>query len=230
MKKFRGHTALFLIGLWLILAAAAAGCSPEVRRSMAPTDATIMRYHARENLKSLEIFMTRLYAKNPRYEPAPGERERKIARIFHGGTPIEPVYSARPSHEVLTAAFAPENLGEDRVYLLGLGLAKSVREAYDATEEDLFLTGLQVPLENFERLHHNISQVNWRLKVYREVTGKGDLMFLTNEAGQDGYINMGYEVLMTEILTRIQDDIFLRGGLPGKYFFSLSTFFMSIVI
>ena len=36
--------------------------------------------------------------------------------------------------------------------------------------------------------------------------------------------------IMTEVLTRIQDDIYLRGGLPEKYIFDVSTLFLSILI
>jgi hypothetical protein len=41
---------------------------------------------------------------------------------------------------------------------------------------------------------------------------------------------MGFEVLMTRILTRIEDDIFMRGGLPEKYIFRGSNIFLSIAI
>ena len=90
------------------------------------------------------------------------------------------------------------------------------------------MIGLQILLERLERLHYNISQVNWRLKTYKDE--KGHLIFLTNAADEKGYINMGYEVIMTEILTRIKDDIYLRGGLPGKYVFNMSALFLSILL
>ena len=56
------------------------------------------------------------------------------------------------------------------------------------------------------------------------------VLFITNEAGEDGYINMGYEVIMTRILTRIEDDIAMRGGLPEQYMFRMSTMFVGIII
>ena len=128
----------------------------------------------------------------------------------------------------MTAAFAEDTEEEDRVYLLGLGLAKSIRESYALDSDGFMLVGLQISLERLKRLHHNITQVNWRLKTHK---GKnGELLFITNEVGEDGYINMGYEVIMTEILTRISDDIYLRGGLPGKYIFNMSTIFLSLLI
>jgi hypothetical protein len=114
------------------------------------------------------------------------------------------------------------------VYLLGLGLVKSIREAYGLDERTMLLSAMQIDLGRLERLYHNLSQVNWRLKTYKDKDGR--LLFLTNAAGDDGYVNMGYEVLMTEILTRIQDDIYLRGGLSEKYFFNMSTMFMSIIL
>ena len=80
-----------------------------------------------------------------------------------------------------------------------------------------------------QALHLNVSQVNWRLKTYRDEGG--GLLFLTNGAGEDGSLNMGYEVLMTQVLTRITDDIYLRGGLAGKYVFSMSsTIFVGIAL
>jgi hypothetical protein len=41
---------------------------------------------------------------------------------------------------------------------------------------------------------------------------------------------MGYEVIMTRILTRIEDDIIMRGGLPGQYMFKMSTVFVGILL
>ena len=100
-------------------------------------------------------------------------------------------------------------------------------EAYQVTESGFFVSGLQIPVDRLNRLYTNISQVNWRLKVYRDEDGS--LLFLTNEAGEDGYINMGYEVIMTEVLTRIKDDIYLRGGSPPKFAFNMASFFMAIL-
>lgn len=193
-----------------------------------PTDVTLIRHHVREFYKSLQDFTVRLYAKNPKYEKDPRLKEQKIKQIFHGGLPVEFDFAGKPSHELLTAAFQKEAPYPDRVYLLSLGLWKSIREAYEVKGDELFVSSLQIPLGQLQRLHHNISQVNWRLKTHKDSTDK--LLFLTNECGEDGYHNMGYEVIMTEILTRIEDDIFLRGGLPGKYIFNMSTFFATIIL
>ncbi|MEA2084727.1 MAG: hypothetical protein U9O82_10960 [Thermodesulfobacteriota bacterium] len=132
-----------------------------------------------------------------------------------------------PSNDVLTAAFASDT-EEDRVYLLGLGLVRSIEEAYGFRSRKFLLCGLQISLEPLERLHFNISQVNWRLKTYTDE--KGDFIFLTFGIAPNGYVNMGYEVIMTRILARIEDDIYMRGGLPKKYVFDVATLFLSIVI
>lgn len=193
-----------------------------------PLDVTLIRHHVREFRGALIDFTKRLYAKNPRYESNLEIRQQKIRQIFHGGPPVEYQFAGRFSHEVLTAAFQEDIPYPDRVYLLSLGLWKSIAEAYNVKGDELFVSGLQLPLTQLQRLHHNISQVNWRMKTQRDAAGK--LFFLSNECGEDGYQNMGYEVIITEILTRIEDDIFLRGGLPEKYLFNMSTFFMSIII
>ena len=210
--------------LVILLLLSLGGCASNV---IGPIDVRMLDYHADICLNSVEELTARLYPKNPKYEPDKAARQEKIDRIFHGEQPIGE-FAGISSHELLTASFSLETEYQDRVYLLGLGLAKSIREAYGVDERTFFFSGLQIPLERLERLHHNISQVNWRMKTYRDEAG--DLLFLTNEAGEDGYINMGYEVIMTEIMTRVSDDIYLRGGLPGKYLFNMSTMFMSILL
>lgn len=218
-------------GLLVAVALLLEGCGlggGKVPDAFTSTDVAIIRYHVAEYHATLEEFALRLYAKNPKYERDPLERQRKLRFIFHNDLPAEFHYAYRPSHEVLTAAFAAAPEHPDRVYLLALGLTKSIREAYEGHEKGSFLSGLQIPLERLERLHHNLSQVNWRLKTYKDA--RGELLFRTNEAGADGYLNMGYEVMMTEILTRVRDDIHLRGGLPGKYLFNMSTIFLSLLI
>jgi len=194
---------------------------------MTSTDVYIIKYHVEGYVQSFEEFITRLYAKNPKYEKDPEVRARKIRHIFHGGPPVEPGYDALFSHQLLTAAFAPETSG-DRIYLLGMGLVKSVKEAYRLKDGSLLWTGLQIRLDRLQALYLNISQVNWRLKSYRDDAGQ--LLFLSNEAGPDGTLNMGYEVIMTKVLTRIEDDIYLRGGLPGKSFFNMSTLFATVAL
>ena len=205
-----------------LLAGAVSGCGP-----LQPTGARILDYHAQACLTSIETFTRRLYAKNPKYEPNPAKRREKLEQLLADQGPAGELRH-KTSDALLTAAFAKDSAGADRVYLLGLGLVKSIREAYGLGPGKILVTGMQVPLERLQRLHHNISQVNWRLKTYRD--DSGDLLFQTNAAGENGYINMGYEVLMTQILTRIQDDIHLRGGLPGKYAFDMSAFFLSILL
>lgn len=200
------------------------GCLAE---NLGPMDIRMFRYHGREAMKGLELFITRLYNKNPKYEPDPGRRQRKLAQIFHGRE-ILGRYASMPSHEILAAAFAEQPAEPDRVYLLGLGLVRSLAEVYGTGDEALLVLGLQVPLEKLERLHLNLSQVNWRLKSYKDQGG--ELLFRSNEAGADGYVNMGYEVIMTEVLTMLKDDIYIRGGLPGKYIFDMSTLFVSLIL
>jgi hypothetical protein len=222
------RTAVLLGCCSLLVLAGCAGQVAGFREAAVSTEVALIKYHVEGHIESLEEFTRRLYVKNPKYEPDPAVRERKIASIFRRGTAGESGYAGRPSHEVLAAAFARQADCPDRVYLLSLGLVKSIKEGYRLEDGSLLWSGMQVGLEPLERLHHNLSQVNWRLKTYRDE--KGELLFRTNEAGEDGYLNMGYEVIVTRILTRIQDDIHLRGGLPRKYFFSASTLFLSILL
>jgi len=199
----------------------------QLRRAIIPTDVQVMEYHVREIRKSLEEYTRRLYLKNPKYEKDIEARELKIRGIFHNEKLPDTGYNDQPSHKLLEAAFEQNPAYPDRVFLLSLGLVKGIGAAYKFNE-GLIITSLEIPSENFEKLYYNVSQVNWRIKVYRDE--QGNLLFLTNEAGEDGYINMGYEVIMTEILTRIKDDIFLRGGAPPKIFFNMSTVFLSILL
>lgn len=219
--------------VFILLALAGCGfsgssASDGLRDFFTPTDVSIIRHHMHLYRVSLRDFTARLYAKNPKYEKELLQQRRKIDSIFAPLATGEQVYAYKPSHEILTAAFQGEGAEQDRVYLLSLGLWKSIREAYDIREGNFFLSGLQVSLERLQRLHHNISQANWRLKTYKDKSGK--LLFITNEAGEGGYLNMGYEVIMTQILTRIEDDIIMRGGLPGQYMFKMSTVFVGILI
>jgi len=200
----------------------------KVQAAVTPSEVWIMKYHVENHYRLLEEFTTRLYAKNPKYEPDPARRQQKLAQIFKNGPPLEREFAAKPSHEILTAAFSPDPGYPDRVYLLGLGLLKSIQEGYGLDDSRILWPGGRVKLERIERLHHNLSQANWRLRTYRD--GRGDLLFLTNAAGPDGTLNMGYEVIMTEILAYIREDIHLLGGLPGKYIFNMSALFVGIII
>jgi len=225
--------AFFVCSLSFFLLSGVVGCSSlnrageYVKEAVSPTNVRLIRHHLDANVRSLEEFILRLYARNPKFEPDLLLRQRKINQIFHGGFVSDADWWHKSSKELLTAAFAPES-SADRVYLLGLGMVKSIREAYMVIESGMFVSGLQIPLEQLQRLHSNLSQVNWRLKTYRD--DKGNLLFLTNGMGENGYLNMGYEVIMTRILTRIEDDIYLHGGLPEKYLFDMSTLFLSILI
>lgn len=198
-----------------------------MKMALRPTEVTLLLYHQEEFLRSLEEFTRRLYAKNPRYELDLDQRQRKIEQIFHGCPPFDDRHRNTPSHELLTQAFAPNSTG-DRVYTLALGLTRSIREVYGVTEKRSFLVGLQMPVERLKKLHHNISHANWRMKTSRDQEGK--LLLLTNDMGDENYLNMGYEVIMTSILTRIEDDIYLRGGLPERYSFTASKLFVSLLL
>jgi hypothetical protein len=221
---------LACLGFLLLLLAGCSknllGANSSLGEAVIPTDAKILNYHLAEHYKELEKFTRRLYAKNPKYEPDLETREEKIRGIFHQRKLPQNHYLRCPSHEILTAAFSSQPEYPDRVFLLSLGLMKSIVETYNPKNK-ILVSSLQVPLENLEKLYRNISQVNWRLKVYRDQDG--NLLFSTNEATSDGYINMGYEVIMTRILTRIADDIHLRGGSPPKLFFNMSTMFLAII-
>lgn len=226
--------AVALIPMVLVLFGLA-GCgvsggsaSDGVRDFFTPTDVSIIRHHMQQYRGSLRDFTARLYAKNPKYEKDLVQQRKKIDAIFAPLATGEQVYAYKPSHEILTAAFQGEVIEQDRVYLLSLGLWKSIREAYNIRDGDFFLSGLQVSLERLQRLHYNVSQANWRMKTCKDKSGK--LLFVTNEAGEGGYINMGYEVIMTQILTRIEDDIIMRGGLPQQYMFKISTLFVGILL
>lgn len=220
------RTVPLIIIVFSLLLAGCQGGKETIKQAITPVDVQMINYHVGEIDKSFEEFIRRLYLKNPKYERDPDARHRKIQAIFHEGEMPDTGFNDKPSHEILAAAFEPDPACPDRVFLLGLGLKKSVQEAY-SIEEDVFVTSLQIAHGRLENLYVNISQVNWRLKVYRDEDGK--LLFLTNEAREDGYINMGYEVIMTEVLTRIKDDIYLRGGSPPKFAFSMASLFMAIL-
>ena len=81
-KKITGPAAV----LGLVVIIMLAGCIADFSGS---ADISLFRYHARENLKSLELFTTRLYAKNPKYEPDPVWQQKKVKKIFHGKDKLE---------------------------------------------------------------------------------------------------------------------------------------------
>ena len=205
-------------------------CSPGIRTSCRNTvcgpDVKIIDFHVKEDQRLIKMLIERLYAKNPRYEPDLKKRGQKIRSIFQDESePMFPDVQVLPSHRILQMAFSESPPIPDRVFLLGLGLKKGIDEAYAVN--GAFLTGCQIDIGRLQRLYNNISQANWRMKTYRDPNG--NLLFLTNEATDNGYINMGFEVLMTKILTRIEDDIYLRGGLVKNFVFRMGTIFLSII-
>ncbi len=218
---------LFLFCLFTILVS---GCGPGFKKGCSDTfcapDVKIISFHVTKYYKLTEELTRRLYAKNPRYAPDLKRRSAKFDSIFGKGPSVYPRIQALPSHELLRQAFTLEPVIQDRVFLLGLGIKKGIDEAYD-TGGSLFLTGCQIDPGRLERLYSNLSQVNWRMKTYRDSSGR--LLFITNQEGENGYINMGFEVIMTQMLTRIEDDIYLRGGLEKNLAFRLSAIFISII-
>ena len=216
---------LFLLGPFLL------SCSllpKEVKETVCSLDIKILSYHVTRHHECIKKLVRRLYAKNPKYMPSKREQERRIRAIFEDNKfsyPYPGLYYMF-SHEILKSAFSENPIIKDRVFLIGLGLKKAIDEAYDSGPGPL-LTGCQIDPDRLIRLYNNISQVNWRLKTYKDKGGR--LLFVTNERGESGYINMGYEVLFTKILTRVQDDIYLRGGLEKYLTFRLSSVFLSIL-
>ncbi len=198
----------------------------QCRETICGADVKIIAFHVSQYYGLLEDFTRRLYAQNPCYEPDMERRKRNIEFIFHDGNATYPEFKGQASHRLLTEAFASAPPVKDRVFILCLGLKKGIDEAY-STGGRPFLTGCQIDGERLKRLYSNLAQVDWRLKTYRDKSGR--LLFITNKAGENGYINMGFEVIMTKIMTRVEDDIYLRGGLEKNLAFRLSTVFISII-
>ncbi|HDS16710.1 MAG TPA: hypothetical protein ENN66_08935 [Proteobacteria bacterium] len=215
--------------LFILLALAGCGTKGGMEGILTSSDVLIVQHHIREHYRCLETLCQRLYLKNPKYEPDPKKREARLNAVFYGdGTLAEP-WNRRASHEILTAVFDPATTYPDRVALLALGLRRSIDEGYNQTGPDqTMFTSLELSLERLKRLHSNLNQVNWRLKSSRN--SEQNLYFLTNEADPAGHLNMGYEVLMTRVLTRIEDDIFMRGGNPPNLVFRISTMFLSLFL
>ncbi len=201
-----------------------------MRGILTSSDVLMVKHHVRQHYICLEEFCRRLYLKNPKYEPDQKQRNRKLSAIFKTRKNLGTPYDDLPSNLILTAVFAADTQYHDRIALLGLGLRKSIDEGYNqhTPYTNTMITSLQIPLERLRRLYSNLSQVNWRLKIYHDRQKK--LYFLTNEKAPGGYLNMGYEVLMTKVLTRIEDDIYLRGGNPPNVIFRMSTMFFSLFL
>ena len=201
-----------------------------MRGILTSSDVLMVKHHVRQHYICLEEFCRRLYLKNPKYEPDCNRRAKKLSLIFELRKGIGSSYDKLPSDKILTAVFAKDTQYKDRIALLALGLRKSIDEGYDqhTPYTNSMITSLQIPLERLKKLYSNLSQVNWRLKVYHDHREK--LYFLTNEKSPEGYLNMGYEVLMTKVLTRIEDDIYMRGGNPPNVIFKMSTMFFSLFL
>jgi len=208
------------------------GCGDRggMRGILTTSDVLIIKHHVRQHYICLEEFCRRLYLKNPKYEPDQFRQAEKLRTIFLEQKCLDSPFDYQASHEILTAVFAEDTLYKDRIALLALGLRKSIDEGYDqhGPYDNNMITSLQIPLERLKRLYSNLSQVNWRIKVCRDRSG--ELYFLTNEKDNDGHLNMGYEVLMTKILTRIEDDIYMRGGNPPNVILKMSTMFFSLFL
>ncbi len=222
-----GSRVILFCAFMLLLA----GCGTRggMKGILTPVDVLLIHHHMRRHYACLQEFSSRLYRKNPKYEPDPAARQAKLRAVFLDRTDPGTPYDHQPSHEILTAAFAPDPGFPDRVLLLALGLRKSIDEGYGRAgpqDDSTLLTSLQMSPRRLERLYSNLKQVNWRLKVCRDTSGQ--LLFLTNACSPDGHLNMGYEVLMTRVLTRIEDDIYLRGGTPPNVVFRMSTIFLSL--
>ena len=226
--KGLGKTIITLLILFAL--GTACGSKGGMEGILTSSDVLIVQHHLRQHYSCLEEFCRRLYLKNPKYETDIKKREQKLDSIFRQRNLPDTDYDKLPSHEVLTAAFAADPGYHDRVALLGLGLRKSIDEGYQqkGPDDDKMVTTLQVSLELRKRLYSNIEQVKWRLKVYRDDHDK--LYFLTNAKAPDGYLNMGYEVLLTKVLTRIEDDIYMRGGNPPNIIFKMSTMFFTLFL
>ncbi len=206
------------------------GCGDRggMRGILTSSDVLMIKHHIRQHYICLEEFCRRLYLKNPKYEPDRNRQSKKLELVFQYREGIGSPYDELRSNEILTAAFAQDTGYKDRIALLALGLRKSIDEGYaqHTPYTNTMVTSLQIPLERLKRLYSNLSQVGWRLKTYHDRQGK--LYFITNEQAPEGYINMGYEVLMTKVLTRIEDDIYMRGGNPPNVIFKMSTIFLSL--
>jgi len=220
------------VNITLIISILLCSCGDRggMRGMLTSSDVLVIKHHVRQHYICLEEFCRRLYLKNPKYEPDYYRQAEKLITIFLEKKDLGSPFDYQASHEILTAVFAEDTLYKDRIALLALGLRKSIDEGYDqhGPYTNNMITSLQIPLERLKRLYCNLSQVNWRLKVCHDLSG--ELYFLSNEKAGDGHLNMGYEVLMTKVLTRIEDDIYMRGGNPPNVIFKMSTMFFSLFL
>jgi len=224
-----------------------AGCSTNSQQLLTvltSPDVLIIRYHIKQDQINIEEFCRRLYLKNPIYEPDIAARERKLASIFHPQPPSStgnnapakaqttftamPGYAKLPSHQLLEAAFSPNPIDQDRILLLAVGMSKSITEGYDGYDKRTLFSGIQLSTQKLKNLYANLQQLSWRLKTYR--CPDNNLIFLTNSVDNSGYINMGYEVILTRLLTRTADDIFMRNGQTPNFIFNMSTLFLPLLL
>ncbi|MDY0190520.1 MAG: hypothetical protein RBR22_07270 [Desulfuromonas sp.] len=228
-----------LVVLALLALLFLAGCSSKSQQllpALTSPDVLIIRHHIERDQQDIEEFCRRLYLKNPIYEADIAAREQKLATIFPPATLDAPVptfpgiadYANLPSHKLLEAAFSPNPPTRDRVLLLAIGMHKSIAEGYDGYDKRTLFSGIQLSTQKLENLYANICQLSWRLKTYHNPDGS--LIFLTNAVDASGYINMGYEVLLTRILTRTADDIFMRNGQTPNFIFTMSTMFLPLLL
>lgn len=222
------HSGKILTILALLTCLWGCGDRGGMRGILTTSDVLMVKHHVRQHYVCLEEFCRRLYLKNPKYEPDQMQQSKKLYSIFIARENLGTPYDNLPSNLILTAVFAEETQYKDRIALLGLGLRKSIDEGYNqhTPYTNTMITSLQIPLERLKKLYSNLSQVNWRIKVYHDRREK--LYFISNEKTPEGYLNMGYEVLMTKVLTRIEDDIYMRGGNPPNVIFKMSTMFFSL--
>ena len=229
---------MLLACIWLITLNGCSGKDSQQWPVLTSPDVLIIKYHIEQNTLDMEEFCRRLYLKNPKYEPNIEKRSRKLTAIFHPPIdteskkqqPDSPLpYNNLLSHQLLEAAFANKPPQSDRVYLLALGMKKSIIEGYDGhNKNQTMFSGMQLSPKKLQILHANVQQLNWRLKTYRDPYAKP--RFQTNALGEDSTINMGYEVIMTRILTRIADDIYLRNGQTPNFIFNMSTMFLPLFL
>lgn len=234
----RMRIAKNIISLVIFLPVLLTGCSSKSQQllpALSSPDVLIIRHHIEQNQIDIEEFCRRLYLKNPIYEADISARESKLAAIFHPppedaqhSSTTMPAYTKLPSHQLLEAAFSQTPPDKDRVLLLAMGMSKSITEGYDGYDKRTLLSGIQLSTHKLENLFVNLQQLSWRLKTYRGADGT--LIFLTNAVDTCGYINMGYEVILTRLLTRTADDIYMRNGQTPNFIFTMSTMFLPLLL
>jgi hypothetical protein len=240
-RKFASVLCLLLLMIAPLLLSSCSHKSSSQLSALTTPDVLIIKYHIQQICLDMEEFCRRLYLKNPCYEPDIEVRAEKLKLAFHpqpdesaGQSQLVPAiniqrYEKLFSYQLLEAAFAAVPPDCDRVLLLALGMKKSIVEGYDGHDgTSAMLSGMQLSVASLQRLHANLQQLNWRLKTYRN--SSNELIFQTNALGENAYLNMGYEVLMTRMLTRVADDIYLRNGQTPNFVFTMTTMFLPLIL